>query len=246
MRIDLSADVGEGEDDLPLFRWLTSVNIACGAHAGDEETMNRTIAEAVRLGIVVGAHPSYPDREGFGRRALATPPAELLRSLQDQIATLADVAARHGVRLAHVKPHGALYNQAAVDPSLAEVVTEAIRGVDPGLRLVGLAGSAMLDAGRRAGLRVSAEAYADRRYRSDGTLAPRAMPGALMDDPLHATAQALAIVSGNPVDSVDGIAIPVSADVLCLHADTPGAAAMAERVHAALVAAGVHIRPVDD
>jgi UPF0271 protein len=245
MRIDLSADVGEGEDDLPLFKLLTSVSVACGAHAGDLETMKRCVAEAARLGVVVGAHPGYPDRDGFGRRAIATPPPELTASLTEQIGTLAGVAREHGVRLAHVKPHGALYNQAAIDPALAEVVALAVRDVDSGLRLVGLAGSAMLEAARAAGLPVAAEAFADRRYRADGTLAPRAMPGALMDDPLHATAQALAVCVGDLVDTVDGFPIPIIADTICLHADTPGALSMAEHVHAGLQAAGVEIRALD-
>jgi 5-oxoprolinase (ATP-hydrolysing) subunit A len=245
MRIDLSADVGEGEDDLPLFKLLTSVNVACGAHAGDLETMGRCVAEAARLGVALGAHPGYPDRDGFGRREIATPAPELAASLAEQIAALAGIAREHGVRLVHVKPHGALYNQAVVDPALAEVVALAVRDVDPGLRLIGLAGSAMLDAGKAAGLPVAAEAFADRRYRADGTLAPRAMAGALMDDPLHATQQALAIAVGDLIDTVDGFPIPIMADTICLHADTPGAFAMAQRVHAGLQAAGVEIRRLD-
>lgn len=242
MRIDLSADVGEGEDDLPMFAVLSSVNVACGAHAGDRATMERCVIEAARLGIVVGAHPGYPDREGFGRRAVATPPGELKRTLTDQIGSLMDIATRHGVRVRHVKPHGALYNQAAVDPALAESVALAVREIDSTMRIVGLSGSEMVKAAEAAGLPASAEAFADRRYRADGTLVPRATPGALMDDPLHATAQALAVVLGDPVFTVDGLPLPLVADTICLHSDTPGALAMAQAVRAGLEKAGVTIR----
>jgi UPF0271 protein len=240
--IDLNADVGEGEDDLAIFPLVTSVNVACGAHAGDAETMERSVAAAARLGVALGAHPGYADREGFGRRALDLAPEALTRSLVDQIATLAALARRHGVRVGHVKPHGALYNQAAADAALAGVVAGAVRAAGTELRLVGLAGSAMLDAGRGAGLAVAAEAFADRGYTAGGTLAPRGTPGALVTDPALAAAQALAIARGEPIETVDGAAVTLAADTICLHADTPGAAANAAAVRAALRRAGIEIR----
>ena len=196
MTIDLSADVGEGADDLPLFPLVTSISVACGAHAGDLATMERCVAEAARLGVVVGAHPGYPDAAGAGRRAVTISDAELTTTLVEQIEALREICGRHGVPLVHVKPHGALYNQAAVDASLAATIARAVRAVDPALRLVGLAGSALVSAASDAGLRVIAEAFADRRYLADGTLVPRGSTGALITDPIEAAAQALALIPG--------------------------------------------------
>lgn len=244
VRIDLNADVGEGGDDGPLMPLVTSVNIACGAHAGDAATMSRAVEEAGRLGLAVGAHPGYADPEHFGRRELALPEAEVERTLAEQIRALAVIAERFGVRLSHVKPHGALYNQAAVDPVLARAVASAVGTADPGLRLVGLAGSALPAAGADAGLAVAGEAFADRRYRAGGTLAPRSLPGAVIEDPETAAAQALAIARGAEIETIDGHGIALRAETLCVHGDTPGALAVARAVRRALVGAGIEIAPL--
>ena len=246
MTIDLSADVGEGADDLPLFPLVTSISVACGAHAGDMATMDRCVAEAARLGVVVGAHPGYPDAAGAGRRAVTISDAELTTTLVEQIEALREICGRHGVPLVHVKPHGALYNQAAVDASLAATIARAVRAVDPALRLVGLAGSALVSAASDAGLRGIAEAFADRRYLADGTLVPRGSTGALITDPIEAAAQALALARGDPIATLDGDPIRVEAETLCLHADTPGALDSARLVRATLERAGIAVAPVGD
>jgi UPF0271 protein len=229
-RIDLNADVGERPDALAdgreeaLLRQLTSANIACGGHAGDAASMDALIRLSARHGIAVGAHPGYPDRAQFGRTVMEIPPDRLQASIREQVAALAEAARRHGARLAHVKPHGALYNAAAGDPALAGLIAAAVADVIPGATLVGLAGSAMLVAWRTAGFAVAAEAFADRRYEPDGTLRPRRFPDALITDPDEAAAQALAIARDGRVTAWDGRAVSVRADTLCVHSDTPGAA----------------------
>lgn len=242
MRIDLNADVGEGQDDLPIFALVSSVSIACGAHAGDEATMERSVAEAVRLGVAIGAHPGYPDREGFGRRALSLTPDELRASLVEQIARLGRVATRQGANLAHVKPHGALYNSSADDQALARLIAESVRAADPSLRLIGLAGSASLAAASEAGLGSVAEAFADRRYLASGRLASRSLPDALIVDPDEAAVQAVAIATGEPIHTGEGSRISISAQTICVHADTPGAVEKAEAIRRALTRAGVEVR----
>lgn len=244
MSIDLNADVGEGADDTPIFPLVTSVSIACGAHAGDVETMRRCIAEAKRLDVLVGAHPGYPDRAGFGRQPMVMSDDALAVSLADQILALDGVAQESGLGVAHVKPHGALYNQAAVDPGLASLVVDVVRTLDPTMRLIALASSQMVAASRDAGLPVAAESFADRRYLADGTLAPRGTPGALIEDPATAAAQALALAVGKPIQTVDGGSLVIDTDTICLHADTPGAAAIAHAVREALNGAGVEVAPL--
>jgi UPF0271 protein len=243
MRIDLNADVGEGfEDDEALIPLVTSVNVACGAHAGDGETIARTIERAMAAGAAVGAHPSYPDRDGFGRREMRLSPADLRATLVEQIRAVAEAAHAAGSALRHVKPHGALYNVAARDPDIAAIVAGAVRAISPDLVLVGLAGSASLDAARAAGLAVAAEAFADRRYEPDGRLRDRRHPDALIDDPAAAGEQAVAIVRDGRVTAIDGTPVVVAAESLCVHGDQPGAAARARGVRVALEAHGVEIR----
>jgi UPF0271 protein len=243
MRIDLNADVGEGfEDDEALIPLVTSVNVACGAHAGDGETIARTIERAMAAGAAVGAHPSYPDRDGFGRREMRLSPADLRATLVEQIRAVAEAAHAAGSALRHVKPHGALYNVAARDPDIAAIVAGAVRAISPDLVLVGLAGSASLDAARAAGLAVAAEAFADRRYEPDGRLRDRRHPDALIDDPAAAGEQAVAIVRDGRVTAIDGTPVVVAAESLCVHGDQPGAAARARGVRVALEAHGVELR----
>jgi UPF0271 protein len=241
VNIDLNADVGEGFDDGPLYDLVSSVNIACGAHAGNDESMARAIDLALTHHVAIGAHPGYADREHMGRRPLDMQPAQLRASIRDQIVRLSHIAQKKATAVSHVKPHGALYNQAAVDPWLATAVAEAVRFARPRLRLVGLAGSWLTAAGRSAKLKVTEEGFADRRYQKDGTLASRERADALITDPTAAADQALAIARGMPVDSVDGHPVTIHASTICLHSDTPGALENARAVRAALERAGFTI-----
>jgi 5-oxoprolinase (ATP-hydrolysing) subunit A len=251
MRIDLNADVGEGATEaalraeLSLIPHLTSVSVACGGHAGDPETMARTIRAAKAHGVAVGAHPSYIDRQTFGRRPLSLPLDVVRAMVADQIATLISVARAEHVPVVHVKPHGALYNQAARDLDLAIAIATAVREQSPTLCFVGLAGSALLEAGRQVGLRVAAEAFADRAYEPDGSLAPRTAPGAVLDRPDAAAGQALTIVRDGHVIANDGSRIAIDADTLCLHGDTPGALVIAVAVRRALEAADIRVTALD-
>jgi UPF0271 protein len=245
-RIDLNADVGEsfgpwrmGADD-ELVPLVSSVNIACGAHAGDPATALRTAELAVRHGVAIGAHPGYPDLAGFGRRELEMSAADLRASLIAQIGAVQAAARVAGATVRHVKPHGALYNRAARDPAVAATIARAIRDLGAGLVLVGLAGSASIAAGRDAGLAVAEEGFADRRYEADGTLRSRSLPGALLG-PDDAAAQAVAIVREARVDTIDGGTVAVRADTICIHGDSPDAVAIARAVAAALAEAGFRV-----
>jgi 5-oxoprolinase (ATP-hydrolysing) subunit A len=244
VNIDLNADVGEGFDDEPLYDLVSSVNIACGAHAGDDDTMARAIDLSVSRNVSIGAHPGYPDREHMGRRLLDMDRRDLRASIRDQIARLRRIAARRSASISHVKPHGALYNEAAVDPWLAATVVDAVGSLKPKPRLIALSGSWLTAAGRSASLTVADEGFADRRYRKDGTLAPRDMPDALITDPPSSAEQALAIARGMPIEPVDGSSVTIHASTICVHADTPGALDNARAVRAALEGAGFTIAPL--
>ena len=241
--IDLNCDVGEGvgPDEL-LLAHVTSANIACGLHAGDPETMRRTVALALANGVALGAHPSFDDREGFGRRNVNLPPNDLRTLVVRQVVALATIAAEQGARLSHVKPHGALYNMAATRPEMAGAIAAAVRSVDPTLILFGLARSALISAGRYAGLATAEEAFVDRRYAADGMLVSRTVPGAVIEDEREAIDQALRIVQTRMVRSIDGDDVHVRADTICIHGDTPGAADVALRVRFALEKTGVTVR----
>lgn len=247
-RIDLNADVGElpglAEVEEELLGVVTSVNVACGGHAGDEASMARVVRAALERGVAIGAHPSYPDREGFGRRAMPMLPADLSAAVAAQVSALLAVTRRLGGRLAHVKPHGALYNAAAKESSLALSIAEGVARVAPGVVLVGLAGSAMLEAFESAGFPVAGEAFADRGYERDGTLTPRERPGALKRTAAEAAEQAVSIATRGEVYASDGTPVRVDARTLCLHSDTPGAVDFARTVAARLGEAGVRLRPL--
>lgn len=250
MGIDLNADVGESfgawslGDDEGLIPLLTSANVACGAHAGDPLTIERTVRLAARSGVAVGAHPGYPDLAGFGRRDLDMTAAELEASIIHQVGGVLAFARDAGVELRHVKPHGALYNRAAREAAVANSIASAVRRVSRSLILVGLAGSALLDAGRAAGLDVAAEAFADRVYEADGSLRSRRAAGALLHAPADAARQAVAIARDGRVRSHDGTEIAVRADTLCIHGDTPGAVEIATAIRAAFAAAGIELAPL--
>ena len=240
--VDLNADLGEGAStDEALLGIITSANVACGGHAGDEETMRRTVRLAKERGVGVGAHPSYPDREGFGRRVAPMPPTRLTDVLAGQIRVLRDITAAEGVPLQHVKAHGALYNLAVRDEAVAEAIGRAMLAVDASLIAVALAGAPMGEVFARLGLRVVREAFVDRGYLADGTLVPRDRPGALLTDPIQAGARAVGMIRSGRVASVDGGEAPVDAQTLCLHADTPGSAAIAAATRRALEEAGIRI-----
>lgn len=232
--IELNADIGEGCDDAALMPYLGRVSIACGGHIGDAASMAAALRLAAARGVAVGAHPGYPDRVHFGRRALVATEAEIAVWVTQQTGALAELAARMGLRLAHVKPHGALYNRAARDIGVANAIAQAVAALDSGLVLIGLSGSALVEAGRAAGLAVLNEAFADRCYQADGQLVSRETNSALIVDPHAAARQALALARGEPVCTQGGESIRIQADTICLHSDTPDALNIARAVHAAL------------
>jgi UPF0271 protein len=242
-QLDLNADVGEGlaAADAALLQLITSANIACGLHAGDPHTMRATVAMAARQGVAVGAHPGFDDREGFGRRPMQLSSAELADLLLYQLGALDAIARAEGVDLHHVKPHGALYNQAERDEAMAVGIIAGVRAFDPQLRLVGRAGSAMAQAAAALDHPFTAEAFADRRYRADGSLVPRSEPGAVLTDPAEVAAQVRRLVTDGEVVSGDGTRVAVAFETLCLHGDTPGAAALGARIRQELDALGVSV-----
>ncbi|RFB05484.1 5-oxoprolinase subunit PxpA [Parvularcula marina] len=241
--IDLNADLGEGcGDDEGLMEVISSANIACGGHAGDEMSMRTALQLAKRHGVAAGAHPSYPDKEHFGRRSMTVEPEALLETLSMQIANLAGFAAEEFVTLRHVKPHGALYNDAARDPALAAVVLAAIRKVLPDAALVGLANSALEQAAHAAGHPFIAEGFADRVYTEEGFLLPRSEEGAVIEAESCRIAQALALAKGRPVATAKGDDITIPVETICVHGDTPGALNSAKAIRAALEHDGLAVR----
>jgi UPF0271 protein len=247
MRVDLNADAGESFGawtlgaDAQLFHIVTSVNLACGFHAGDPSVMRRALQAAGHAGLAIGAHPSYPDLAGFGRRPMRLDAATIEDLILYQVAALAGMARAEGLRVGHVKPHGALYNTAATDPLTARAVARGVRLADPSLALIGLAGSALIAAARAEGLRPLEEAFADRGYERDGSLTPRGTAGAVIDNPRVAAARAVTLVRDHYVNSVGGECIEVHADTIGIHGDTPGAPAVARAVRDALESAGVQV-----
>ncbi len=244
MSIDLNADLGEGMDDDAILPFVTSANVACGMHAGDPDTMDRTIALALGRGVQVGAHPGYADRENFGRVVVEMPLDAVENLVLYQVAALEGFARARGARLSHVKPHGALYNRAAEALDLALAIAEGTRRFRPDLILVGLAGSKLIQAGKERGLAVAEEAFADRRYQPNGTLVPRSRPGAVLNDPEEAAAQAIRIARDGIAIAEDGSRISLRADTLCLHGDTPGAKSIAEAIRSRLESEGIRIAPM--
>jgi 5-oxoprolinase (ATP-hydrolysing) subunit A len=240
--IDLNADLGEGfATDAEVLSLVSSANIACGFHAGDPLVMRETVAGAVRGGAVIGAHPGYPDRDGFGRRDLDASPAEITAYVIYQIGALDAVCRAAGTRVRYVKPHGALYNRAATDPVAAAAIASGVHLVDPTLTLLGLAGSQLITAARAAGLATASEAFADRGYRRDGTLAPRSIAGAVITDPEAVARRAARLVIDGRVETIDGYSLAIEADSLCVHGDTAGAASLLRLVRQRLAADGVRI-----
>jgi len=243
--VDLNCDMGESfgawrmGEDAEVMPWITSANIACGFHAGDFSTMQQTVLLAKTHGVAIGAHVSLPDLQGFGRRELRVTPDEAWAMTLYQIGALDAFAKAAGTRIAHVKPHGALYNMAARDAALAGAIARAVRDFDKNLILVGLAGSELPRAGAAIGLHVAHEAFADRRYEADGSLTPRREPGSVIHDIDAAVAQALRIATTGSVETRDGKTIDVLAGTICVHGDRADAALFARSLREALAASGI-------
>ena len=248
--VDLNADLGEGfgrwtlSDDAAMLDVVSSANVACGFHAGDPAGIRRTLREAARRGVAVGAHPGYRDLAGFGRRAMDVPSEELQADVIYQVGALRALAAAEGTTVTYVKPHGALYNTAQVDDRVADDVAAAVAAVDPTLVMLGLPGSRALAAAASAGLATAAEAFADRAYTPAGTLVPRSEPGSVLHDPEVVAARMVRLVVDGVVEAVDGSLVKVAADSICVHGDSPGAVGVARRLREQLTAAGVTVRPL--
>ncbi|MEO8026094.1 MAG: 5-oxoprolinase subunit PxpA [Bryobacteraceae bacterium] len=248
--IDINCDMGEIPEAIAdgtqeaLMASLTSVNIACGGHAGDVDSMRTTILQALRAGVAIGVHPGYPDRENFGRLELDLPPSAVSDFVFEQVRRFGEVAAAAGARVAHVKPHGALYNQAVHNRPLAEAIADGVGRWSRNVVLMGLAGSPMLDVFRTAGFAAAAEAFADRKYEPNGTLRSRKFDDALLHDPEEAARQALLIAASGRVVASDGSEVRLQAETICIHGDTPGAVEIAAAVARTLRAAGIELRPL--
>jgi UPF0271 protein len=247
MRIDLNSDLGESfgpwpmGQDAALMESISSANVACGFHAGDPGTMRATVALAREKGVAVGAHPGFQDLAGFGRREIKATPAEVEDLVLYQVSALAGMASAQGVRLQHVKAHGALYNMACRDRALADAIAAAVAALDRSLILFGLPNSELLRAGERAGLRVAAEVFADRAYDPDGSLTSRTKPGSVIHETQIVVARAIRMAREKSVTAVDGSTIALQADTICLHGDTPGAADHARAVRKGLIDAGIQV-----
>lgn len=243
MIVDLNADLGEGcVHDEALLQLVSSANIACGFHAGDAETMLQSVRWAIKYGVAIGAHPSFPDRENFGRTAMQLAPETVYAQVMYQLGSLMSITVSQGGKLEHVKPHGMLYNQAATDPALADAIACAVHDVDISLRLVGLAGSELIRAGQRVGLETRQEVFADRRYQSNGNLVSRDLPNALIESHHQAIEQTLAMVMQQKVLSNEGQWIPVQADTVCLHGDGEHALEFARSLRTVFEQQGINVR----
>jgi UPF0271 protein len=250
VRVDLNSDTGESfgaytiGHDAGLFRSITSANVAAGFHAGDPSVLRDTIRLAKAHGVAVGAHPGFPDLVGFGRRELNVTPQAAEDLVLYQIAAVAGVAAAEGVTIQHVKPHGALFNMAVRNAELAGAIARAVAAFDKTLILFGLPGSEILAAGRAAGLRVAAEVFADRAYEADGSLTSRRKPGSVLHDPAVVVSRAVRMIKERTVIATDGSIVPLEADTICVHGDTPGSDDLAAKIRAGLEAADVIVRSI--
>lgn len=252
MRIDLNSDLGEsfgsysiGKDE-DVIKYVTSVNVACGWHAGDPVIMEKTVQMAKANGVAVGAHPGFDDKQGFGRRKIQLPPNEIRVMMKYQIGALMAFLQSEGMKMQHVKPHGALYNMAMVDRDVADAVCKAIHEVDPSIYLLAPAGCEMDHAAQRNGLKIAREVFADRAYQEDGTLVPRSLPGAVLHDPEEILARVLRMVKEGKVTTIDGKDIDICADSICVHGDNEKALRIVETIKGGLEQAGVELRNFGD
>jgi UPF0271 protein len=244
--IDFNSDLGEGAGtDMALMPLITSANIACGGHAGNENTMRTTIELAIRNKVAIGAHPGYPDRERFGRMPMDIPARELIESIRRQIDSLVGIASRLGARVTHVKAHGALYNQGERDEAIARSIIFGVQAATGGHEFVIVAppGSAMLQEASGMGMKVVREGFVDRKYEADGTLRSRSIAGAVLTNPADAVRQALSFAKDGGVTTADGAFLKLAVDTLCVHGDTPGAPDIARAVRDALEKAKVKVAP---
>jgi UPF0271 protein len=247
MRVDLNCDFGESfgiyrlGEEKEILQYVTSVNVACGFHAGDPLVMRKTVQMALERKVAIGAHPGFPDLLGFGRRNIAVTPEEAYAYVVYQIGALAAFVKAEGGTMSHVKPHGALYNMAAKDAALAEAIAKAVYDVDPALTLYGLAGSELIRAAKKIGLRTANEVFADRTYQDDGSLTPRSDPRALIVDEQEAVRQVLTMVKEKRVRSLQGIDVPIEAETVCIHGDGKKAVLFAKRLYEALRKEGVDV-----
>ena len=241
--IDLNADLGEGAScDAQILALVSSANIACGGHAGDEDSMRVAVQLAQQYGVAIGAHPSFTDKENFGRKIQAPPYDHLAQDLRDQISTLMRITAEQGAQLQHIKPHGALYNQAAFDPVLADIVIQVMQEIAPQLSLVALAGSPIVARAQAAGLRVISEAFADRRYRRDGSLVARSQANACIERIDEAVIQSVQLIESQQLCCDDGSIIKVQADTICVHGDGVHALATIQALRHAFDERGIQVR----
>ena len=246
LSVDLNCDLGEGyPNDAALMDYVSSVNIACGLHAGDDATMRATVRAAIEKGVAIGAHPSFPDRENFGRTAMRLSADEIREIVTKQIQRLKIICDAEGGKLTHVKPHGALYNQSAKDPAVADAIAQAVRDLDGDLVLFGLSGSASIDEAKRLGLRTASEAFADRTYERDGSLTPRTEPNALITDTRSAADQALRMVLSGNVITASGEPVAIDADTICIHGDGEHALEFAVAIHKKLTENGIRIGAIN-
>jgi UPF0271 protein len=248
MKMDLNCDMGKSfgtyklgydEEAMP---YVTSINVACGFHASDPANMLKTVRLAKKHGVAIGAHPSFPDLVGFGRRLMALSPEEVYADVLYQIGSLEAICRAEGLKLQHVKVHGALYNAAAKDLALATAIAKAIKAVDPALYMLCLGNSLMVEAAKAEGVPYVEEAFADRAYTAQGTLVPRKQEGSVIHDPQQVAQRVLQMVSEGKVRSLDGQTVPITAQTVCVHGDTPGAVAMIQAIRKALDAAGVEVK----
>lgn len=230
--------------DAELMDFVSSVNIACGFHAGDASVMRRTVETAMGKGVAVGAHPGYPDLQGFGRRAIAFSPDEVFDIVLYQVGALKGICEASGGELRHVKPHGALYNTAAKDATLANAIARAVRAIDPEMVLFGLSGSLLISEAEATGLRTASEVFADRTYQPDGSLTPRSRPDALITDAGEAAGQALQMVTKNSVTATTGENVPLRAETVCIHGDGQNALGFAKAIREKLLENGVEIASI--
>jgi UPF0271 protein len=245
MQVDLNCDLGEGmQTDEQIIPLISSANIACGFHAGDESIMKRTIELCLQQGVAIGAHPSWPDRENFGRTDMNLSEQELYECIIDQLQLLQNLASTFNTKLKHVKPHGALYNQSAKNKIIASAIARAVKDFDSSLVLFGLSGSISLREAAQIGLKTAHEVFADRTYMDDGSLTPRSQPNALIEDENKAVQQALQMIQHGTVIAISGKVIPVKADTVCLHGDGKQALVFCRNIHEQLKLQGIAIQAI--
>jgi len=241
--VDLNCDMGEGcGNDSELLDYVTSANIACGFHAGDEETMRRTAEAALAKGVAIGAHPSFPDRENFGRTKMHLSTQEVFDIVTEQVNAMRGICQGLETILNHVKPHGALYNMAADDAKLARAIADAVKSIDPELVMYGLSGSYLISEAQKLGLKTSSEVFADRTYTADGKLTPRSQPNALIAGTGDAINQVLQMVNGGTVTATTGATVPIVAETVCIHGDGPHAVEFAKAIRTQLDREGIEVR----